>query len=211
MAGPAGARDPHLEQAMLAQLPPVSYLSRWQRGNSAPPPSPAQAGTAAAAPPAAQGQASPRGRAAQAGSNGAATAGGAAHAAGSGHGAHPKPVAPALKPGEREAGRLKALQMTQERKQIRDQLRQGSLSLAQALAQDEEAARGMRLVTVVRALPGIGAATAARLMREAGIDAARRVGGLTTGQTARLLAAVDAELAARHSHHVTIPARFPLP
>ena len=196
---------------MLAQLPPVSYLSRWQRGNSTPPPSPAPAGTAAAAPPAAQGQASPGGRAAQAGSNGVATADGAVHAAGSGHGAHPKPVAPALKPGEREAGRLKALQLTQERKQIRDQLRQGSLSLAQALAQDEEAARGMRVVTVVRALPGIGAATAARVMTQAGIDAARRVGGLTTGQTARLLAAVDAELAARHSHRVTIPARCPLP
>jgi len=101
--------------------------------------------------------------------------------------------------------------MTQERKQIRDQLRQGSLSLAQALAQDEEAARGMRVVTVVRALPGIGAATAARLLREAGIDAARRVGALTTGQRERLVAAVDAELAARHSHRVTIPARCPLP
>ena len=55
----------------------------------------------------------------------------------------------------------------------------------------------MRVVTVVRALPGIGAATAARLMREAGIDVVRRVGALTTGQAARLLAAVDAELAAR--------------
>ncbi len=90
MPGPAGAGDPHLEQAMLAQLPPVSYLSRWQSGNSAPPPSPAPAGTATAAPPAAQGQASPGGGAAQAGSNGA-TAGGAAHAAGPGHGAHLKP------------------------------------------------------------------------------------------------------------------------
>lgn len=58
----------------------------------------------------------------------------------------------------------------------------------------------MRVATVVRALPGIGAATAARLMREAGIDATRRAGALTRGQTARLLAAaaaVDAELAAR--------------
>ena len=55
----------------------------------------------------------------------------------------------------------------------------------------------MRVVTVVRALPGIGAATAARLLREAGIDAARRAGALTTGQRQRLLAAADAELAAR--------------
>jgi ribosomal protein S13 len=90
--------------------------------------------------------------------------------------------------------------MTQERKQIRDQLRQGSLSLAQALAQDEAAARGMRVMTVVRALPGIGAATAARLMREAGIDPGRRAGALTAGQRERLVAAVaavGAELAAR--------------
>jgi S13-like H2TH domain len=204
MPGAAGTGDPHLEQAMLAQLPPVSYLSRWQRGNSTPPPSPAPAGTAAAAPPAAQGQASPRGRAAQAGSNGRA-----AQAAGPGHGAHPKPVAPALKPGEREAGRLKALQMTQERKQIRDQLRQGSLSLAQALAQDGEAARGMRVMTVVRALPGVGAATAARLMREAGIGSGRRAGALTAGQRERLVATVavvDAELAAccdRRTEHAS--------
>ena len=40
----------------------------------------------------------------------------------------------------------------------------------------------MRVVTVVRALPGIGAATAARLMREAGIDPGRRAGALTAGQ-----------------------------
>ena len=121
----------------------------------------------------------------------------------------PKPVPPALAPGQRDAALSKARLLNSERKEIRDQLQQGSLSLAQALAQDEEAARGMRVVTIVRALPGIGAATAARLMREAGIDAARRVGGLTTGQRTRLLdavVAIHAELAARHGHRVTIPA-----
>jgi ribosomal protein S13 len=89
--------------------------------------------------------------------------------------------------------------VTAERKRLQARLQAGELTLEQALAQDEEAARGMRVATVVRALPGIGAATVARLMREAGIDAARRVGALTTGQAARLLAAVaavDAELAA---------------
>ena len=80
-----------------------------------------------------------------------------------------------------------------------------------AIREDEEAARGMRVVTVVRALPGIGAATARRLIATAGIDGGRRVGGLTAGQRERLVAAVDAELAARHSHRVTIPARCPLP
>jgi ribosomal protein S13 len=58
----------------------------------------------------------------------------------------------------------------------------------------------MRVTTILRALPGIGAAIAARLMREAGIGATRRADGLTTGQRERLLAAVgalDAKLSAR--------------
>ena len=177
---------------MLAQLPPVSYLSRWQRGNSAPPPSPAPAGTAAAAPPAAQGQASPGGGAAQAGSNGAATAGGAAHAAGPGYGAHPKPVAAALKPGERQAGRLKSLRLKAERKAIRQQLRTGQMTLAQVLARDDQAAGGMRGMTVLKALPGVGKATAPKLLREAGIDPGHLVRGLTAGQRERLAAAVTA-------------------
>ena len=42
---------------------------------------------------------------------------------------------------------LKALQMTAERKQLRERLRAGQLTLAQALAQDGEAARGMRVAT----------------------------------------------------------------
>jgi hypothetical protein len=102
----------------------------------------------------------------------------------------PKPVAPTLTHEQREAARLKALGVTAERKRLRTQLQAGALTLEQALSQDGEAARGMRVVTVVRALPGIGAATARRLMATAGIDGRRRVGGLTAGQTARLLAAV---------------------
>ena len=208
MPGAAGAADHAMEQALLAQLPPHTYLDAWRRRNAPAAdasalPSPSPRDTLAISHTAAQvesNSARPGAARPRLGASGAATAEGAVQTAEPGHGARPKPVAPALKPGEREAGRLKALQMTQERKQIRDQLRQGSLSLAQALAQDGEAARGMRVATVVRALPGIGAATAARVMTQAGIDAARRVGALTTGQAARLLAAVaavDAELAAR--------------
>ena len=216
----ASAGDPHLEQAQLAQPPPRAYQDGWRSRYAAvtrpgaPPPA-APDSTTPVTPSAARagtGDASQGTVPAPAGGGSATAAIRAAQAAEPPRVAHPKPVAPALKPGEREAGRLKALQMTQERKQIRDQLRQGSLSLAQALAQDKEAARGMRVVTVVRALPGIGAATAARLMAQAGIDGGHRVGGLTAGQRERLVAAVavvDAELAARHGHRVTIPASAP--
>ncbi len=118
----------------------------------------------------------------------------------------PKPVPPALTLEQREAGRLKALEVTAQRKGLRARLQAGELTLTQALAQDGEAARGMRVATVVGALPGIGAATARRLMATAGIDGGRRVGGLTAGQRERLRAAVavvGAELAASRDrrHH----------
>ena len=114
--------------------------------------------------------------------------------------ARPKPVAPALTREQREAARSKALRLAAARKELRDQLQKRKITLEQALARGDEAARGMRVATVVRALPGVGAATARRLMAAAGVDRGRRVGALTAGQRTRLLAAVvavDAELAAR--------------
>ena len=63
MQGAAGAGDPHLEQAQLAQPPPRAYQDGWRSryagisGASAPQP-PAPVDTAAAAPPAAQAEAS---------------------------------------------------------------------------------------------------------------------------------------------------------
>ena len=84
----------------------------------------------------------------------------------------------------------KALQVTAERKRLQARLQAGELTLEQAFTQDEEAARRMRVVTALKAMADIGAATAARLMREAGIDAGRRAGALTAGQRERLVAAV---------------------
>ena len=95
-----------------------------------------------------------------AGASGAAAADGSVQTAEAKQAARPKPVPPPRSGDQREAARLKAVQENGERKTIRDQLQQGRLSLAQVLAQDGEAARGMRVATVVRALPGIGAATA---------------------------------------------------
>ena len=83
---------------------------------------------------------------------------------------------------------------------IRARLQAGEETLEQALARADEVAGRMRTDTLLRALPGIGGATAARLMREAGIGPGRRAGALTAGQRERLVAAVaavGAELAAR--------------
>ena len=199
MTGPASAVDDAMAQALQAQLAPHAYLDGW-RGRYAPAadanalPSSTLGDTLGVAHTAAQAESDgtrPEPVRAPAGASGAVQTAEAERAA------RPKPVAPALTHRQREAARLKALQMTAERKRLRARLQAGELTLEQALAQDGEAARGMRVATVVRALPGIGAATAAQLLREAGIDPSRRAGGLTTGQRERL---VDAELAARHSH-----------
>ena len=218
MPGPAGADDPALEQARLAQLVPRAYADAWlcRRTASVGAPRPAPHAQAAAvqgtAPPVMQQAAQRAGDAeagaapTRAGTSGATAADGAVQTAEAKQAARPKPVAPALARGQRDAALSRARALNSERKEIRDQLQQGRLSLAQALAQDGEAVRGMRVATVVRALPGVGAATARRLMATAGIDGGRRVGGLTAGQRERLsaaVAAVDADLAARRGrrHH----------
>jgi hypothetical protein len=206
MPGSAGADDPALEQARLAQLTPRAYadawLCRYTAGTSARRPAlPAQAADVQEGGGAEAGAVPTR-----AGASGATAPGGSVQTAEAKQAACPKPVPPTLAPGQRKAALSKARALNGERKEIRDQLHQGRLSLAQVLAQDREAARGMRVATVVRALPGIGAATAARLMAQAGIDGGRRVGGLTAGQRERLVAAVavvGAELAASRDrrHH----------
>ena len=191
-------RDPALEQARLAQLAPRAYadawLCRYTAGTSAPRPAPpAQAAAVQEATPpvmqlAAQARAVPRPGAVptRAEADGAAAADGAMQAAEAKQAARPKPVPPPRSGHQREAARLKALRMTAERKRLRDSLQAGEETLEQALARADEMAGRMRTDTLLRALPGIGGATATRLMREAGIDAGRRAGALTAGQRERL-------------------------
>lgn len=197
MQGPAGADDPALEQARQAQLAPHAYLDGW-RGRYAPAPaasaphSPASVNTVAVAPSAAQGGADgarpepvPAGGAA----DGTAAADATVQIAEAKLGARPQPVPPALDRGQREAGRLRALRMNAERRDIRARLQAGELTLAQVLAQDDAAARGMRVRTLLLALPGVGTAKARRLLAAAGVSGTRRGGALTSGQRGRLLAA----------------------
>jgi ribosomal protein S13 len=195
MPGAAGADDPALEQALAAQLPARAWQDSWRvrHGGRA----------AEIAAQAVAGSARPEAVWARAGASGAAAANG---------GERPKPVAPPLTPEQRKAARLKAVQLAGERKMIRARLQAGEETLAQALARNGEAAMRMRTETLLLALPGIGGAKARRLMAAAGIDGGPRVGGLTAGQRERLVAgvaAVNADLAARHGHRVTIPASPP--
>ena len=195
MPGAVRAGDPHLEQAMLAQLPPVSYLGRWPRGNSAQPPSPAPVDTAAAAPPAAQRQASaasPGGGLAQAGASGAAAADGPVQTAEAKQAARPKPVPPPRSGEQRKAALDAARQRNAELKALRAGLQARQLTLAEllALAQSDHAAGRMPVRTALMALPGIRTARASQLMIRAGIGDGCRAGALSATQRGLLVSAV---------------------
>jgi hypothetical protein len=74
----------------------------------------------------------------------------------------------------------------------------------------------MRVVTVVKAIPGVDTAAARRPMAAAGVDARRRVGGLTAGQRERLAAAAVTAVpvtapAARQQPCEASPAAVPSP
>ena len=192
---PAGADDPALLQALQAQLAPHAYLDGW-RCRYAPvagADAPASVNTVAVAPSAAQEEtdgASRETSQTRVGAISAAAADGAVQTAEAKQAARPKPVPPPRSGEQRQAARLEALRMTAQRKGLRARLQAGEENLEQALARGDEVAMRMRTETLLRALPGIGGATAARLMREAGIDPGRRAGALTAGQREHLLAVV---------------------
>ena len=216
MAGPAGAPDDALEQALQAQLAPHAYLDGWRcryapAADASALPSPTPRDSLAIAHTAAQvesksarpGAARPR-----PGASGAAAADGAGQTAEPEQAARPKPVPPPRSGEQRKAALDAARQRNAELKALRAGLQARQLTLAEllALAQSDHAAGRMPVRTALMALPGIRTARASQLMIRAGIGDGCRAGALTAGQRTRLLAAVvavDAELAARHDrrHH----------
>lgn len=201
MPRPAAGDDPALAQAAAAQLAPRAWQDAWKHRYA---PSPAQADTPVTSPTAARAE-----------SNGTRTmpsrvgaeSGGVPAAAGAVQARRQKPVPPALTDEVREAARLKALRLNGQRRDLRAALMAGELTLEEALGQGGEAARGIRVGTLMRASPGIGSATTVRLLRAAGVDGGRRTGALTARQRAALVAAV-AELTVRRPEHAS-PMRAP--
>jgi hypothetical protein len=64
------------------------------------------------------------------------------------------------------------------------------LTAKQVFERDDEIAKKTRVMQVLRALPGYGAAKVTALMTTCEVDEKRRVGGLTSGQRARLIEAL---------------------
>jgi hypothetical protein len=95
-----------------------------------------------------------------------------------------------MTPEQRTAALAKATAARQARSALLARVKSGETTLAQVFAQTDDVTKKTRVVQVLRALPGYGAAKAAALLAAGGVDETRRVGGLTGAQREKLLKAI---------------------
>lgn len=94
---------------------------------------------------------------------------------------------PALTPEQRAAALAKAAEARAARAEVKNKLKIGSLSLAEALASTDSTIGKLKVVSLLESLPGVGKVKARRLMEEIGIADNRRVQGLGQQQRNSLL------------------------
>lgn len=96
---------------------------------------------------------------------------------------------PSLSPEQRAAALAKAAAARRARAELKDKLKRGAVTLAEALeaGQTDEAIGKMRVSAVIEALPGIGKVRAEKLMRDLRISEGRRIRGLGENQRRALL------------------------
>jgi DNA uptake protein ComE-like DNA-binding protein len=97
---------------------------------------------------------------------------------------------PVLTPEQRTAALQKAAQARAARAELKERLKLGSLSLAQALetADKDDTIGKLKVLAMLESLPGVGKVKARRIMEEIGIADSRRVRGLGPQQRLALLA-----------------------
>lgn len=98
---------------------------------------------------------------------------------------------PALTAEQRSAALAKAGEVRRARSELLASVRDGRQTIPSVLdrAEDDEVIRRTRVAQLIKAVPGVGSVRAAAVLREAGIDEGRRVGGLGDRQR-RALAAI---------------------
>ncbi len=98
---------------------------------------------------------------------------------------------PTLTPEQRTDALAKATEARQARSALLAEVKSGALTLEQVLNRaDDDLVKKTRVLQILRALPGYGPAKVSTLMAASGVDEKRRVGGLTSAQREKLLAAV---------------------
>ncbi len=96
---------------------------------------------------------------------------------------------PKLTDEQRRAALVKAAAARRTRAEIKELLRTGSLSLAEVLdrAETDDVVAGIKVSSLLVAVPGMGKIKAKRLMEEHGIAENRRIRGLGSRQRSTLL------------------------
>ncbi|HLX78091.1 MAG TPA: integration host factor, actinobacterial type [Acidimicrobiales bacterium] len=102
------------------------------------------------------------------------------------------PQPPILTPEQRAAALAKAAQARKARAEIKDQLKNGHVTLKGLLdrAEGDDIVGKMKVLAVLEALPGTGKVKARRLMESVGISETRRLQGLGAKQRESLLEAI---------------------
>jgi len=100
---------------------------------------------------------------------------------------------PVLTNEQRMAASAKAVIVRTKRAALRKQLKESQISFTEVLAVaiTDEIISGMRVVTILESLPGIGKIKAAALMETCDIAHSRRMKGLGTTQSQKLRTALN--------------------
>ncbi|WP_245634473.1 integration host factor, actinobacterial type [Janibacter limosus] len=96
---------------------------------------------------------------------------------------------PTLSPQQRTDALARATAARRARAELRQGLKSRAIGLAEVLeaGRTDPVVARMRVTTVVESMPGVGPATAVRIMQELGIAASRRIRGLGPHQRTALL------------------------
>jgi len=94
---------------------------------------------------------------------------------------------PQLTPEQRANALAKAAEARTARAELKNQLKMGSLSLADALASTSDTVGKLKVVSLLESLPGVGKVKARKIMDDIGIADNRRVQGLGGQQKQALL------------------------
>lgn len=94
---------------------------------------------------------------------------------------------PQLTPEQRTAALAKAAEARAARADLKNQLKNGSLGIHDALARNDSTMGKLKVVSLLESLPGVGKVKARKIMEDIGIADNRRVQGLGQVQKQSLL------------------------
>ncbi|MBU6216886.1 MAG: integration host factor [Acidobacteria bacterium] len=95
---------------------------------------------------------------------------------------------PQLTPEQRKNALDKAAAARAARAELKNQLKNGAVSLSEALSSTDDTVGKLKVVSLLESLPGVGKVKARKIMEEIGIADNRRVQGLGQQQKQALLA-----------------------